>query len=80
MSELFIAGSEGRAGMAAIVDEDRSLNLQDLASALQRSLPPYARPLFVRLLNEVDTTGKYKTSNNDNNYFYSTDSFILLQL
>ena len=47
--------------MAAIVDEDRNLDLQELTSALQRSLPAYARPVFLRLLNEVDTTGDYLT-------------------
>ncbi|KAK7095529.1 long-chain fatty acid transport protein 1-like [Littorina saxatilis] len=55
-----VPGSEGRAGMAAIVDEDRSLDLQKMTLALQRSLPPYARPVFVRLMKEVDTTGTFK--------------------
>ena len=55
---IIVTGSEGRAGMAAIADEDNSLDLADLTTALQRSLPPYARPVFLRLLKEVDTTGK----------------------
>ncbi|KAL8558160.1 hypothetical protein ACOMHN_035465 [Nucella lapillus] len=55
-----VPGSEGCAGMAAIVDEDNSLDLAALTSALQRSLPSYARPVFIRLLKEVDTTGTFK--------------------
>lgn len=55
-----VPGLEGSAGMAAIVDEDSSLDLEALAMALQRSLPPYARPVFLRLLPTVDTTGTFK--------------------
>lgn len=55
-----VPGSEGRAGLAAIDDQDRSLDLAALTSALQRSLPPYARPLFLRLMKEADTTGTFK--------------------
>ena len=51
-------GSEGRAGMAAIVDPDYKINLTELCTALQRQLPAYSRPLFIRLLKEAaDTTG-----------------------
>ena len=55
-----VAGSEGRAGMAAIVDQDNSIDMEQLAVALARSLPSYARPLFVRLIKEADTTGTFK--------------------
>lgn len=43
--------------MAAIVDEHNSLDLEYLNSALQKSLPAYARPLFIRIKKTVDTTG-----------------------
>uniref|UniRef100_A0A1B6CWE8 long-chain-fatty-acid--CoA ligase n=1 Tax=Clastoptera arizonana TaxID=38151 RepID=A0A1B6CWE8_9HEMI len=55
-----VSGNEGRAGMAAIVDQSGSLNLNTLAEGLKKSLPSYARPLFVRILNEVELTGTYK--------------------
>nr|KAG5710616.1 hypothetical protein BaRGS_013262 [Batillaria attramentaria] len=60
-----VPGSEGRAGMAAIVDENQSLDLAGLTAALQRSLPPYARPVFIRLMKAVDTTGTFKLKKTD---------------
>jgi fatty-acyl-CoA synthase len=54
-----VPGREGRAGMAAIVcDED--LNLADLRSYLAAHLPDYARPLFLRIRNEIDVTATFK--------------------
>ena len=55
-----VPGVEGKAGMAAIVDQDNSIDMEQLAVALARSLPSYARPLFVRLIKEADTTGTFK--------------------
>jgi hypothetical protein len=54
--------------MAAIVDEHNSLDLDHLNSALQKSLPAYARPLFIRIKKSVDTTGG----------FYLRNEFIFL--
>lgn len=51
---------EGRAGMAAILDPERKVDLNALANNLKKVLPPYARPLFVRLLVKVDMTGTFK--------------------
>ena len=45
--------------MAAIVDENRSLDLVTLNHSLKKSLPSYARPVFLRIMNQVNTTGKY---------------------
>jgi hypothetical protein len=53
-----VQGSEGRAGMAAIVDHDGSLNLTALAEGMKKALPSYARPLFIRVVRKVDMTGK----------------------
>jgi len=36
---------EGKAGMAAIVDPDRKVDMEYLSIVLRGSLPPYARPL-----------------------------------
>nr|XP_054769942.1 long-chain fatty acid transport protein 1-like [Lytechinus pictus] len=55
-----VPGSEGRAGMAAIVDPNGSLNIPDLYTLLKGNLPGYAIPLFIRIVTKVDTTGTYK--------------------
>ena len=59
MRDYFLfPGSEGRAGMTAIVDPNDQINLQELCVALQKSLPSYSRPLFIRLMRQAaDTTG-----------------------
>lgn len=55
-----IPNLEGRAGMAAILDVDNTVDLEELAAGLNKLLPSYARPQFVRLLNKVDMTGTFK--------------------
>ncbi|KAK7057005.1 hypothetical protein SK128_012334 [Halocaridina rubra] len=55
-----IPGAEGRAGMAAILDENNSLDLNRLYAVVMKSLPSYARPLFVRIVKELEKTGTYK--------------------
>ncbi|XP_046386669.1 long-chain fatty acid transport protein 1 [Ischnura elegans] len=57
--------TEGRAGMAAIVDEDGSLDLVKLSEGMKKSLPGYARPLFLRVLKELPMTGTYKLKKKD---------------
>jgi fatty-acyl-CoA synthase len=54
-----IAGTEGRAGMAAITT-GACFSFTVLREHLHRNLPVYARPLFVRLCNEIPTTGTFK--------------------
>nr|CAD7601785.1 unnamed protein product [Timema genevievae] len=55
-----IPNIEGKAGMAAIVDEEGTLNISSLADGLRKQLPPYARPLFLRVLATLPITGTYK--------------------
>lgn len=50
-------GTEGRAGMAAIVDESKTLDLKKFNYDLKKSLPAYARPVFIRILEKLDMTG-----------------------
>lgn len=50
-------GVEGKAGMAAIADPHGQLSPNALYQELQKVLAPYARPIFLRLLPQVDTTG-----------------------
>jgi fatty-acyl-CoA synthase len=54
-----VSGMDGRAGMAALVTVP-SFDIRKLADALVTSLPPYARPVFVRLLPEIEITGTFK--------------------
>jgi fatty-acyl-CoA synthase len=56
-----IPGREGRAGMAAIVcDENSKCDLAGLRAHLDAHLPEYARPLFLRIQNEIEVTGTFK--------------------
>ncbi len=54
---LYATGVEGRAGMAAIVDEHHHVDLAELHRDLQKALPAYARPIFLRIIQEMDVTG-----------------------
>ncbi|WP_181701293.1 long-chain-acyl-CoA synthetase [Chthonobacter albigriseus] len=54
-----VPGSEGRAGMAAIVAAD-DIDLKALSRHLDQQLPAYAKPLFLRLKSEIETTGTFK--------------------
>jgi len=87
-----IPGNEGRCAMAAIADPDNTLDMDALALAVNKSLPVYARPLFVRTLKEVEMTGTYKLRKvdlqkegydinkiQDKIYFYSNNKYIPLQ-
>lgn len=55
-----IPNTEGRAGMAAILDADNNVDLNEIADGLKVTLPSYARPQFIRLLKKVDMTGTFK--------------------
>jgi solute carrier family 27 fatty acid transporter 1/4 len=55
-----IPGCEGRAGMAAIEDPDDVVDLKIFGEKLSEFLPSYARPIFLRITNSVDTTGTFK--------------------
>jgi fatty-acyl-CoA synthase len=54
-----IPGTDGRAGMAAIVGDDR-LDLDALREHLTEHLPDYACPVFVRVRDELEITGTFK--------------------
>jgi fatty-acyl-CoA synthase len=54
-----IAGTDGRAGMAAIVVDDR-FNFDGFGDHLSRRLPAYARPVFLRICMSLDTTETFK--------------------
>ncbi len=56
-----VPGTEGRAGMAALVVEP-PFDLRALRAELARTLPEYARPLFLRLVPQLTLTGTFKLS------------------
>jgi acyl-CoA synthetase (AMP-forming)/AMP-acid ligase II len=56
-----IPGTEGRAGMAALVLRDgESFEPDGFAKHIARGLPSYARPLFVRVRKELQKTSTFK--------------------
>ncbi len=54
-----LPGHEGRAGMAAITT-DRSFSLLALQAHLIKTLPRYARPIFIRRCESLAITGTFK--------------------
>jgi fatty-acyl-CoA synthase len=54
-----IPGRDGRAGMAAIVGREH-FNLTGFRDHLIERLPDYARPVFLRLRNDIDVTATFK--------------------
>lgn len=57
-----IPGQEGKAGMATIPNLD--VNIESLGRSLEKSLASYARPLFIRLTEDVEHTGSFKAKKN----------------
>merc|ERR1712226_69221 len=53
------------AGMVAIPDPERKVNVEKLYEGLREKLPAYARPIFVRLVNKIDVTATYKLKKRD---------------
>jgi fatty-acyl-CoA synthase len=56
-----VPGADGRAGMATLVASNE-LDLAGFRKHLASRLPPYARPLFLRIRSAVDVTGTFKYS------------------
>jgi citronellyl-CoA synthetase len=57
-----VPGAEGRAGMVALtlVEGCAALDLDSISDHVNRELPAYARPVFLRVQRELDTTGTFK--------------------
>jgi len=55
-----VNGIEGKAGMACIVDPQRHVVVEELYTDISKTLPTYARPVFIRLSNEIAKTGTHK--------------------
>uniref|UniRef100_A0A8C5H6C4 Long-chain-fatty-acid--CoA ligase n=1 Tax=Gouania willdenowi TaxID=441366 RepID=A0A8C5H6C4_GOUWI len=56
----YLSDVEGKAGMAAIADPSESFDCNSFLQSIQRALPSYARPVFLRISPHVDTTGTFK--------------------
>jgi fatty-acyl-CoA synthase len=54
-----IPGHDGRAGMAALV-VNAQFDVDRLSALVQRELAAYARPLFLRILPQMEITGTFK--------------------
>uniref|UniRef100_A0A8C4ILW5 Long-chain-fatty-acid--CoA ligase n=1 Tax=Dicentrarchus labrax TaxID=13489 RepID=A0A8C4ILW5_DICLA len=61
----YLSGAEGKAGMAAIADPSHSTDLEKFVKDMEKALPPYARPVFLRFLPEVNKTGTFKFQKTD---------------
>ncbi len=61
-----IPGTDGRAGMAAVVlAQDTPFDSKAFREQGTAGLPTYARPLFVRVMPELATTGTFKLKKTD---------------
>jgi len=62
-----IPGADGRAGMAAVAlaDEVSELDMESFSIYAAEQLPSYARPVFVRIRNDIDVTGTFKMVKGD---------------
>uniref|UniRef100_A0A8C7J333 Long-chain-fatty-acid--CoA ligase n=1 Tax=Oncorhynchus kisutch TaxID=8019 RepID=A0A8C7J333_ONCKI len=56
----YLSDVEGKAGMAAIADPTGTFDCDVFLREVQQALPPYARPVFLRISPQVDTTGTFK--------------------
>ena len=52
-----IPDTEGKAGMVAIHDPNDDVDVKNLGIEIKELLPSFARPLFVRLVKQLDITG-----------------------
>ena len=54
-----VPGHDGRAGMVTVVPDGR-FGVKKFAAFVNEELPPFARPVFVRVARELETTGTFK--------------------
>ncbi len=56
---VHVEGADGRAGMAALV-ASADIDIEELGRRIDSELAFYARPLFLRMLPEMEITGTFK--------------------
>jgi fatty-acyl-CoA synthase len=59
-----VPGADGRAGTAALI-VDAEFDLAAFRAEVARRLPVYARPVFLRLLQTIESTGTFKPRKQD---------------
>ncbi|MCK1362480.1 long-chain-acyl-CoA synthetase [Bradyrhizobium sp. 199] len=59
-----ISGTDGRAGMSAIVVNE-GFDIATLPAHLAQCLPAYARPVFIRISSDIDATETFKQKKGD---------------
>jgi acyl-CoA synthetase (AMP-forming)/AMP-acid ligase II len=57
--------SEGRAGMVAFNCDLNNFDWNQFSIFVSEKLPNYAQPVFVRIIEELETTGTFKLKKND---------------
>ena len=57
--------SEGRAGMVAFNCSLNDFNWDKFSEFVCKKLPTYAQPVFIRIIEELETTGTFKLKKND---------------
>ena len=57
--------SEGRAGMVAFNCNLAEFEWVNFAEFVSQKLPSYAQPIFIRIIEELETTGTFKLKKND---------------
>ena len=60
-----VPNSEGRAGMVAFNCDPNTFDWNAFSSFVDEKLPSYARPVFVRIIEELETTGTFKLKKNE---------------
>ena len=56
-----VPGADGRAGMAALTLEEGSIfDPEEFARFVEAELPPFARPVFIRVQGDIEVTGTFK--------------------
>ncbi|XP_054158008.1 long-chain fatty acid transport protein 4-like [Oppia nitens] len=59
-----VPGCEGKAGMAAILDQNNGLDLNRLLQNLKKVLPSFSIPVFIRICKCLEMTGTHKLPKN----------------
>ena len=57
--------SEGRAGMVAFNCAIKDFKWNEFSEFVSNKLPSYAQPVFIRIIEELETTGTFKLKKND---------------
>jgi len=61
-----VPGTDGRAGMAALLLRDgASFDAESVSRLVEKELATYARPVFIRILKEQELTGTFKLQKGD---------------